>query len=70
VRTQRPGDLDRVHSDADTRTTSVGPELLLGWHWMVDDRLNVAVAVGAMYDVNRTLDRVELAGYFRLGFAL
>jgi hypothetical protein len=73
------GDFDGA--DLHSRTTTVGPELLVGWHWMIDDHLNVAVAFGLLYNVNHhamlfsangePLDSaIEPDGYVRIGFAL
>lgn len=73
------GDFDGA--DLQTRTTTAGPELLVGWQWMIDSTFNVAVAVGPLYNVkHRTMlysangkpldSALELDGYVRLGFAL
>src|ERR1044071_5009306 len=48
------GDFDGA--DLHSRSTTVGPELLVGWHWMIDSTFNVAVAIGMLYDLkHRTM---------------
>lgn len=51
---------------------SVGPEVMFGWHWTFDSGLNVAMAFGAMRNMNgRSMSSSdpEPAGYFRIGYA-
>lgn len=73
------GDFDGA--DINTRMTTVGPEVLVGWQWMIGSTFNVAVAFGLLYDVNhhpmlysadgKPLDSpIEPDGYVRIGFAL
>jgi hypothetical protein len=69
-----PGVITRQFSDTCDGCTSndepsVGPEMLFGWHWTFDSGLNVAMAGGAMRDLNRD-GRIEPAGYFRIGYAM
>jgi hypothetical protein len=56
----------------DDSSASVGPEVLFGWHWTFDSGLNVAMAVGAMRNINShsSSSSAEPAGYFRIGYAL
>jgi hypothetical protein len=53
---------------------SAGPEVLFGWQWSFDSGLNVAMALGAMRNVNNNSNSsssgAELAGYFRIGYAM
>lgn len=56
----------------DAGDPSIGPEVLFGWHWTFDSGLNVAMALGAMRNMNgRSMSSVdaEPAGYFRVGYA-
>ena len=49
----------------------VGPQVLFGWHWSFDSGLNIAMALGAVRDMNssrRSID-AEPTGYFRIGCA-
>jgi hypothetical protein len=49
----------------------VGPEVLFGWQWSFDSGLNVAMAFGAMRDLNHdsmSSSSAEPAGYFRIGY--
>lgn len=48
---------------------SVGPEVLFGWHWTFDSGMNMAMAFGAMRDMNHGREYSEPAGYFRIGYA-
>jgi hypothetical protein len=51
---------------------SIGPEVLFGWHWTFDSGLNVAMALGAMRNLNgdsMSSADAEPAGYFRIGYA-
>jgi len=51
---------------------SAGPEVLFGWHWMFDSGLNVAIALGALRDMNHGgggASDAEPTGYFRIGYA-
>src|SRR6185295_2441947 len=45
------GDFD--HADLNTRSTTAGPELLVGWQWMIDSTLNVAIAFGLLVNVTQ-----------------
>lgn len=56
--------------DGGSRET-VGPEVLFGWHWSFDSGLNVAMALGALRDMNSSSSSVDAqpAGYFRVGLA-
>jgi hypothetical protein len=71
-----PGVLARnISSSCDAcnpRDASVGPEVLVGWHWTFDSGFNLAMAIGAMRNVNSnsTSIKAEPAGYFRIGYAL
>lgn len=52
---------------------SIGPEVMFGWHWTFDSGLNVAMAFGAMRNLNHSSTHsidTEPAGYFRIGYAL
>ncbi len=51
---------------------SLGPQVMFGWHWTFDSGMNVALAMGAMRNMNKSgenNDNVEPAGYFRIGYA-
>nr|HEX4316431.1 hypothetical protein [Kofleriaceae bacterium] len=54
-----------------TTDTMVGPEALVGYHWMFDSGLNVAVAAGVARNLNASSsdDAIQPAGYFRVGYA-
>ena len=69
-----PGMLARNVScrGCDDRPAHIGPEVLVGWHWTFDSGLNVAMAVGAMRNLDNHTSSVEAepAGYFRIGYAL
>ncbi len=61
-----------------SRTTMMGPELLVGWQWLLDSRFTVAIAVGPLYGVGRGCTTARcgpldsafvLDGYVRLGLA-
>lgn len=57
-------------TSADDVDTTIGPQVMFGWHWMFDSGLNVAVAFGAVKDVTDDhSDEPEPAGYFRIGYA-
>jgi hypothetical protein len=47
-----------------------GPEVLFGWQWSFDSGLNVAMALGAMRNLNGGSSSPEPAGYFRIGYLL
>jgi hypothetical protein len=74
-----PGVLYRRVSDGDGNDAqAVGPSVSLGYHWMWDSGLNVAVALGAGRNFidNETddtdfddLDKVFATGYLRFGYA-
>jgi len=51
---------------------SMGPEVMFGWHWSFDSGLNVAMAFGAMRNMNTSSSSIkaEPAGYFRIGYAM
>lgn len=60
----------------DARATVVGPQLLLGWHWYWDSRLNVALAAGvgrnwsdSRRDAFSDYADVYGTGYLRFGYA-
>ena len=61
-------DVTLSSGDDDFGGTSIGPELMLGWHWTLGPTLNVALALGATLDVSGKFDLpVQPAGYFRIG---
>lgn len=70
-----PGVISRTMSSGDESTTTVGPQVLLGYHWYWDSGFNAAIAVGAGRNWNTGDD--ELAGdeelfangYLRFGYA-
>jgi hypothetical protein len=57
--------------------TLVGPEMMFGWQWMFDSGLNVAAAFGVarnlssqnMDSESSDSEKLEPAGYFRVGYA-
>ena len=59
--------------DCGSNHSLVGPEVLFGWHWTFDSGMNVALAVGAAKNMNKSGmsygSDVEPAGYFRIGYA-
>lgn len=71
-----PGIIARnLHDSCDGCTGSsdehVGPEVLFGWQWSFDSGLNVAMAFGAMRNLNghsMSSSNAEPAGYFRIGY--
>lgn len=61
-------DVTLSSGDDDFGGMSIGPEVMLGWHWRLVPRLNVALALGVAFDVSGKFDLpVEPAGYFRVG---
>ena len=58
-------------NDCDSRDESTGPEVLFGWQWTFDSGLNVAMAAGAMRNLNSSSKSVDAqpVGYFRVGYA-
>ena len=64
-----PGVVSRgfEHSGPET----AGPEMLFGWQWSFDSGLNVAMALGAVRDMNSSSSSIdaEPTGYFRVGYA-
>jgi hypothetical protein len=78
---KRCGDLPGEVVEINTRKTTAGPEILVGWQWVIGSTFNVAVAFGLLYNVNhRTMlysasgeplgSPIEPDGYVRIGFAL
>ncbi|HEU4734058.1 MAG TPA: hypothetical protein VFT22_39475 [Kofleriaceae bacterium] len=48
---------------------TIGPSVVFGWQWSFDSGLNIAMAFGAMRDMNnRSSDTPEPSGYFRIGY--
>jgi hypothetical protein len=74
-----PGFISRHFEDSrydEAGSTTFGPQVLFGWHWMWDSGLNIAVAVGmgrnwATEDTDSEYDNEKLFanGYFRVGYA-
>jgi hypothetical protein len=74
-----PGAIIRRFSDDDDfddDNTTIGPQILVGWHWMWDSGLNVAMAFGAgrnwaREDTESDYDDEEpfVNGYLRFGYA-
>jgi opacity protein-like surface antigen len=75
-----PGAIVRRYTDTgdleEDGTTTVGPQVLIGWHWMWDSGLNFAIAAGvgrnwATEDTDSSHDDEELFGngYLRFGYA-
>lgn len=64
--------LEACHSCETMEPANVGPQAMFGWHWTFDSGLNVATAFGAFRPMNdgKTVDDVEPAFYFRIGYAL
>jgi hypothetical protein len=46
---------------------TIGPSVVLGWQWSFDSGFTLAMALGAMRDVNGS-DDPEPSGYFRIGY--
>jgi hypothetical protein len=66
-----PGFMVR-HVDVGIRTeATVGPQVLVGWHWSWDSGLSVAGAVGVGRLLNESSERDNrfLNGYLRFGYA-
>lgn len=62
----------RCYDCSDSGNDSIGPEVLFGWHWTFDSGFNVAMAFGAMRNMNdhaMSSSKAEPAGYFRVGYA-
>lgn len=64
--------------DTDTSVLFYGPQALIGWHWIWDNGLNIALAVGSGYtkisgsqnsSVDVSISGVLPAGYLRIGKA-
>jgi hypothetical protein len=69
-----PGVLYRRLSQGDAHDTKVGPQVLLGYHWMWDSGLNVALAFGAGRNFGAdssasTDEKLFATGYLRFGYA-
>jgi hypothetical protein len=75
-----PGLTFKVLSNDDSgtreRTTVVGPQVMLGWHWFWDSGLNVAAALGAGRNWNSSssgtfddYNEIFPAYYLRFGYA-
>ena len=75
-----PGAIIRRFSDSsgefDDDNTTIGPQILVGWHWMWDSGLNVAAAFGvgrnwSQEDTESDYDDEEpfVNGYLRFGYA-
>lgn len=69
-----PGIVTRdLNENCDSCSASTGPEVLFGWHWMFDSGLNVAMALGALRNMNSNSSsssiKAEPTGYFRVGYA-
>jgi hypothetical protein len=69
---------DESDAACDDQETTVGPQMLAGWHWTWDSGLNVAVAAGLGRNVADERcddgacdfdDDVFFNGYFRVGYA-
>jgi hypothetical protein len=60
---------------ATDESTTIGPQMLFGWHWTWDSGLNVAMAAGLGRDLEDDDDGegddepVFFNGYFRVGYA-
>ena len=65
-----PGLIYRSFSDYEGEAT-IGPQMLVGWHWIWDSKLNVSFALGAGRNFSTQSDEGELFanGYFRVGYA-
>lgn len=70
--------LEYGDSPGDPNLTNIGPQMLLGWHWMFDSGLNIAIAAGVgrnlalgeRTDVDNPHDTGTFAnGYMRFGYA-
>ena len=69
--------LKALEAEADgASATVVGPQLLLGWHWYWDSRLNVALAAGlgrnwndSTHEAFRDYSDVFGTAYLRFGYA-
>ena len=48
---------------------SIGPSVVVGYHWTFDSGLNLAAAIGIMRNVDADDDGIEPSGYFRVGYA-
>lgn len=58
-------------SECSPSAEHVGPEVMFGWQWSFDSGLNVAMAFGAMRNLNggsMSSSDPEPAGYFRVGY--
>jgi hypothetical protein len=56
--------------DAEGTRTAMGPQVLIGYHWLWDGGLNAAVAIGAARNLNSSDGNdVVPAGYLRFGYA-
>jgi hypothetical protein len=71
-----PGFIMRTFDDTYGENTTFGPQMLIGWHWMWDSGLNVAMAFGAgrnwaREDTESDYDDEEpfVNGYLRFGYA-
>lgn len=65
-----PGVMSRRYDNGD----ETGPQVLLGWHWMYESGLNLAVAFGAGRDFSKDTDGYSddtpfPSGYIRIGYA-
>jgi hypothetical protein len=65
-----------TYGGSDSSSTTAGPQMLVGWHWMYDSGLNLAIALGAgrNFSSNQSSssyseDEPFVNGYFRVGYA-
>lgn len=71
-----PGVISRTTYSADADTTTVGPQILVGYHWYWDSGFNVAAAlgIGRNWNNGESVDADEdgevfANGYLRFGYA-
>lgn len=69
-----PGVISRTSSWGGESTNTVGPQVLLGYHWYWDSGLNTAIALGAGRNWNSRDggygdDELFFNGYLRVGYA-
>jgi hypothetical protein len=47
---------------------TIGPSVVFGWQWSFDSGFTLAMAFGAMRNINNGSDDPEPSGYFRIGY--
>ena len=63
-----PGVMARNFGESDSGETEAGPQVMVGYHFLADSGLNVAIAAGAGRSLTGDKDAF-VNGYLRFGYA-